>query len=91
MPGVVVEDWKPKHLKVAKKPGQGVIVAAAKRIAEFLQAQPDQKTEVSLKALKQALGLQRLASETFKLARIRALETVPWRVEGRSVHRLFPT
>jgi hypothetical protein len=87
MPGLVVEDWKPRFLKT-ERPEK--VEAVAKRIVAYLDSLPANVSEVSAKTIKKAIGLTDAEAMTFKRARDRVVQRRAWRVVGRSFVRLFP-
>ncbi len=85
MPGATWEVWETEHFGAST----GVIAKLAVRIEEHLKGLLGEVWKVSLHALKRELDVADMPPQTFKLARDRALEAVPWAVDGRSLSRIF--
>jgi hypothetical protein len=88
MPGLQVRPWRTQHLKAATPPKVNHV---AKRIVGYLDSLPTTINTVSTKELSKALRLEDVAPKTFTRARNKAVEMVPWKIEGRSLVRLFPS
>ncbi len=86
MPGAVWKVWSSEHFGASS----GIIAKLAIRIEEYLTGLPGETRKVSGRALKKALDVG--ADEpvrTFQMARNRALEAVPWVVDGQWLARIF--
>ena len=85
MPGVRWAQWESKHggqcLHVTAKTTQAIV--------EHLKGLSQSTTKVSTRSLKAAAGLTKVPARTFTDALQRVPESVPWRIEGRSLVRLF--
>jgi hypothetical protein len=86
MSGLQVQPWKPQYLKTTKPPRVNQV---AELIVVYLRSLPQSTEEVSVKALKGALGLEDVGTDTFTRARKKATQEVPWAVRGRTLVRLF--
>jgi hypothetical protein len=86
MPGVRFVPWKTSELP---EPAPGVIRSAAEKIAAYLRGLPGDVREVSSKRLKVEAGMGSLPTRAFTRARAAAEALVPWRVNGRSLVRVF--
>jgi hypothetical protein len=85
MPGVTWEKWNAKHLR----PDETKIEDTAKKLADHLDELPVEVRSISVRQLKIDLGLTSMANGTFQMVRDEAVQLVPWKVEGRSLARLF--
>ncbi len=86
MPGAKWEVWESQHFGAST----GVIAKLAIRIEEFLTSLPAETKKVSGRAVKKALDVgPNVPTKTYKLARDRALEAVPWVIEGAWLARMF--
>ncbi len=86
MPGAKWEVWSSEHFGASS----GIIAKLAIRIEGYLGGLPAETRKVSGRALKKALDVG--ADEpvrTFQMARNRALEAVPWVVDGQWLARIF--
>ncbi len=84
MPGAKWDVWSSEHFGASS----GIIAKLAIRIKEYLEGLPTETRKVSIHAVKKTMGVD-APEKTFRLARDRALEGLPWIVEGRSLARLF--
>ena len=85
MPGAKWQVWESEHFGASS----GIIAKLAVKIEEHLKGLPAETEKVSGRALKKALGVVNLPTKTVQLARDRALEGLPWVVDGRSLVRMF--
>lgn len=81
MPGLQWIKWTPRYLV-----GPGKIMDIAERIEDYLETCPLEK--ISSQALKKAVGLTEVPTQTWKVAIQEALEEIPWTLEGKSLVKL---
>lgn len=87
MPGARWEEWR--SASPAGAECGHIIAKAGNAIAEYLRGLPEETGKVSMREVRKGAGLDALPPQTMKLARDVALDTVSWRLEGRSLARLF--
>jgi hypothetical protein len=87
LPGLQWTEWESDHVEKPSKPRMAH--GTAEKIVEYLCGLPQDVTTKSIRAFKVEAGLTEIADRTFTRSLDKALESVPWRKDGRSIARVL--